>query len=371
MKTALIIVDIEGDFLPEGALGVKGAHELVPVAQGLAPHYDVKIATLEIHPENHISFAKWGAHCVAGTKGAELHPGIASIPGLVVFTKGEDPEVDSPSGLRDDKGRSTGLHEFLQKEGVTHLDVMGLVTDVCVKATTLDSISMGYQTRLLAFASRAININPGDEDAALKEVQQAGGTIVHTAPEWTDRNPPEMLYSTPYLVLKRKRDWIYVSRTKGNGAVGIIAITEENKVLLVEQLRVPLGRNSIELPAGLVGDRTEGETPLEAAHKELLEETGYTAAVMEPFGAPLCGAAGLSDETIQLFVASGLKKVAAGGGTETENIVVHEIPLKYYMRWLLDQQALGKVTDSKTLALPGILLYKEGSIGQEQDPRTT
>jgi ADP-ribose pyrophosphatase len=149
----------------------------------------------------------------------------------------------------------------------------------------------------------------------------------------------QTLFETPYVALKTRNNWAYASRVKGRGAVGIIALTQENKIILVEQFRIPHNRNVIELPAGLIGDTDEGkeETPLEAAKKELWEETGYIAETLCAFGNPVSSSAGLSDETIQLFVATGL--------TKTDEL----------FPWLLEQQSQGKITDPKTMTIPGIL----------------
>jgi len=165
----------------------------------------------------------------------------------------------------------------------------------------------------------------------------------------------KLIATTPYISLKQRGNWAFASRSKGRGAVGIIAITNDNKVVLVEQYRIPHEKFAVELPAGLLGDEIEGETPLEAAHKELLEETGYKAGTMEPFGNPVCSSAGLSDETLQLFVATNLEKVHNGGGVGSEKIVVHEVPLSNYYEWVFSPQQATKIIDTKVIAIPGIL----------------
>jgi len=175
------------------------------------------------------------------------------------------------------------------------------------------------------------------------------------------RGKTALLFSTPYIQLKQRGKWAYASRTKSTGVVGIIALTDDNKVILVEQLRIPHNKLVIELPAGLVGDEIQGEDELAAARKELLEETGYSAKRITRFGTPTCSSAGLSDETIQLFIATGLTKTGEGGGVGSENITVHKVPLKRYFPWLMKQQALGKITDSKTLAVPAILNFAKKS----------
>ena len=245
--------------------------------------------------------------------------------------------------------------------GITHVDVMGLATDYCVKATAEDAIALGYKTRVLAFASRAVNLRPDDEKKALSSIRAKGCDVVMSLKDWETGMPTktETLFETRYLALKRRGHWVYGTRPNCQGAVGIIAITEDNKVILVEQFRIPMGKPVIELPAGLRGDEIAGETAIDAARKELLEETGYSHGHFEQFGTPVCSSAGFSDETIQLFVATGIKKTADGGGVGSENIVIHEVPLRDYTSWLLEQQAKGKITDSKTFAVPGILLHLE------------
>jgi ADP-ribose pyrophosphatase len=145
--------------------------------------------------------------------------------------------------------------------------------------------------------------------------------------------------------------WEYVERKKISGIVGILAVTPEGKLLLTEQFRRPLGRKVIELPAGLAGDvaGSENEKLAIAARRELLEETGYDASRFELLA---CGSvsAGLSDEIITLYRATGLKKVSDGGGDGDENITVHAVPLKSLRRWLKRKEREGAVVDLKVYA---------------------
>ena len=160
--------------------------------------------------------------------------------------------------------------------------------------------------------------------------------------------PDEVLLDGKFLRYVRRGTWEFVQRKKVSGIVGIVAVTDAKKLLLVEQYRVPLKRNVIEIPAGLAGDVAGHETePLEnAAARELLEETGYEAKTFT-YLTEGAVSAGLTDETVTLFRAEQLKKVNAGGGDGTENITVHEIPLADVRRWLDDRRRGGTMIDLK------------------------
>lgn len=158
----------------------------------------------------------------------------------------------------------------------------------------------------------------------------------------------EVLYAGKHLILHRVGKWEYATRPVKQPAVGIIAITDDEQVVLVEQFRPPVGEHVIELPAGLTGDvaGSEHESLLESAKRELLEETGYQAArwteLTRGYSSP-----GLTDELIVLFLAEGLSKTAQGGGDSNESITVHEIPLDEVLDWLANR---GAKVDLKLLA---------------------
>lgn len=149
-----------------------------------------------------------------------------------------------------------------------------------------------------------------------------------------------------YIRLINKAGWEYVERLGISGIVGIAAVTDEGNILLVEQYRPALAKHVIELPAGLAGDAPEfdGEDLSSAARRELLEETGYSASTMDFIceGPP---SSGMSSEMITLFKASGLKKVTAGGGDETEELMLYEIPVDGIHQWLEHQRSSGKLID--------------------------
>lgn len=144
--------------------------------------------------------------------------------------------------------------------------------------------------------------------------------------------------------------WEYISRVGVTGIVGVVAVTDEGKLLLVEQYRPPVDANVIELPAGLAGDNGAGDEDLaDAARRELEEETGYRASDMTPLaeGAP---SAGITDEIITLYRAAGLTRTGTGGGDEHETITVHEVPIADVPAWLAGRQSDGAVIDLKVWA---------------------
>lgn len=171
----------------------------------------------------------------------------------------------------------------------------------------------------------------------------------------SNKQPPEqVVWAGKYITTKVRGNWEYVSRSRGIRAAVILAIDEADHVILVEQYRVPLGRNCIELPAGLIGDHDElaGEDDLVAAARELEEETGYRAAAMEAIG-EFWSSPGMVSESYSLIRARGLVKVSAGGGTEGENITVHRVPLADLPAFVARRRALGDAIDTKLLVVLG------------------
>lgn len=144
--------------------------------------------------------------------------------------------------------------------------------------------------------------------------------------------------------------WEYVGRARNIGAAVILAIDETDHVLLVEQYRVPLGRACIELPAGLVGDLSEGEDALASAERELEEETGWRAERLEPLG-EFASSPGMVRETFQLFRAHGLTKVGEGGGLDGEDITVHRVAMAELPAFIAEKRAAGLAVDVKVMGL--------------------
>ena len=166
-----------------------------------------------------------------------------------------------------------------------------------------------------------------------------------------DNGVEEIVWQGKFVTAKRKGKWEFVSRSRGIKAAVILAV-EDGHVLLVEQYRVPLGRNCIELPAGLIGDETEGEDPLEAAGRELEEETGYRAAKLESLG-EYYSSPGMVSESFTLVRASGLTRVGDGGGTDGEDITVHRVALSELPRFLESKRVDNIGVDVRLLLLLG------------------
>ena len=192
---ALILVDIQNDFLPGGALAVPHGDEVIAVANRVATTFDLVVATQDWHPRDHGSFAAnhpgktvgdvinlhglpqvlWPVHCVQGTAGAEFASALDVSRVRRVFQKGTDPAIDSYSGFFDNGHRkSTGLADYLKSQRVTDVHVCGLATDYCVKFTALDARQLGFNVYLITDACRGVNLTPGDADAAIEEMRRAG-----------------------------------------------------------------------------------------------------------------------------------------------------------------------------------------------------
>ena len=202
MPRALLLIDLQNDFLPGGALAVRQGDEVIPLANALQPRFDLIVATQDWHPANHGSFAAnhpgkqpgemielaglpqilWPVHCVQGTPGADFAPHLDRSRWAAVFQKGTDPAVDSYSGFFDNGRRhATGLGDFLKARGVTDVYLLGLATDYCVKWTALDAASLGFRTHLVADACRGVNLQPGDVERAVAEMRAAGINVVSSS----------------------------------------------------------------------------------------------------------------------------------------------------------------------------------------------
>lgn len=172
--------------------------------------------------------------------------------------------------------------------------------------------------------------------------------------------PEEIRWAGRYITAKQRGRWEYVSRARGIRAAVILAV-EDGHVLLVEQYRVPLGRNCIELPAGLIGDDDSSATedPLAAAGRELEEETGWRASRLEDCG-EFFSSPGMVSESFTLVRAGGLTKVSAGGGTDGENITPHRVALEDLPGFIAARRAEGAAIDVRLLVLLAGQLLRQG-----------
>jgi len=166
--------------------------------------------------------------------------------------------------------------------------------------------------------------------------------------------PEEIMWEGRFITAKKKGRWEYVGRARGIHAAVILAVDADDHVILVDQYRVPLGQRCIELPAGLVGDHDHnaGEDPALAAARELEEETGYHAGRMEKVG-EFYSSPGMVSESFTLFRAHDLVRVGEGGGVESEDIVVHRVPLSGIVNAIAGYRAEGYAIDVKVLTLLG------------------
>lgn len=178
----------------------------------------------------------------------------------------------------------------------------------------------------------------------------------------TEKSESEVLYEGRFKRFLRLEGWEFVERTHGRGVVAVIAKTSEDKILFVEQFRVPVAKSVIEFPAGITADGASHahETDEEAARRELLEETGYHAEELEFVGKGPSSAASVSD-IILLYRAHGLKKVGPGGGDHTETITVHEVASHQVDAWLQQKEQQGCLVDPKVYAGLYFLLREDRS----------
>jgi nicotinamidase/pyrazinamidase len=196
---ALLLVDLQNDFLPGGALSVKEADKVLPVVNRLLEKsFDLIIATKDWHPQNHGSFAPvhdkttgehiildgieqilWPVHCVQGSRGSEFSKEWHSEKVHKIFYKGTEVNIDSYSTFFDnDHRRSTGLEQFLRSQNITDLYVAGLATDYCVKYSVLDALQLGFKTFVILDACQAVNLHKGDGQRAIEEMQRAGAKLI-------------------------------------------------------------------------------------------------------------------------------------------------------------------------------------------------
>jgi nicotinamidase/pyrazinamidase len=174
---ALIVVDVQNDFCPGGALAVPEGDAVVEPINRLIDRYPVVVATRDWHPPDHHSFREqggpWPPHCVQGTAGAELHPDLNAARIDAVVDAGYEPGLEGYSGFEE-----TDLDDELRQRDVDVVHVAGLALDYCVRATALDARKKGFEVVLHRGATRAINVTPGDDERAVQELREAGVQVV-------------------------------------------------------------------------------------------------------------------------------------------------------------------------------------------------
>ncbi len=178
MKKALFIVDLQRDFCSGGSLGIPTADAIVPTVNALMDRYDLILASKDWHPSGTVHFEKWPVHCVQDTSGADFHPALESYRINHVFLKGTHNKDDGYSAF---EATNDDLKGYLHKHGVEQLDVVGLATDFCVRATVLDALRNDFKVRVLTDAIDAVNLQPGDDQKALDEMKAAGAELVTSA----------------------------------------------------------------------------------------------------------------------------------------------------------------------------------------------
>jgi len=199
MTHALLVIDVQNDFCPGGLLAVADGDQVVPVINKMMGAFDLVVATQDWHPTGHLSFASahpdraafdmvqmpygdqvlWPDHCVQGSDGAQFHPDLNADPAALIIRKGMNPAIDSYSAFfENDRKTATGLHGFLQSQGVDQVTIVGLATDYCVNYSAQDAATLGYRVRVDLSACRAIDLN-GSLQAALDDMTGLGVEVIN------------------------------------------------------------------------------------------------------------------------------------------------------------------------------------------------
>lgn len=198
---ALIIVDMENDFMPGGALGVQGADQLIPIINALILKFPLVISCQDFHPVDHVSFASshpdknvgeiihvknfdqvlWPSHCVRSTFGAEMVSGLKKEKITRFFHKGTDKHIDSYSVFFDNaRLKSTGLADFLKSQNVDEVYLAGVATDYCILYSSLDALDLGLSVFVIIDACRPINLQANDDERAIMTITARGGNIIYS-----------------------------------------------------------------------------------------------------------------------------------------------------------------------------------------------
>lgn len=172
---ALLIVDVQNDFLPKGSLGVKDGDKIIPILNKLIDKFSIRIATKDWHPEKTVHFDIWPIHCVVNTIGSDFPKELKSDKIQEIFYKGTDNKDDGYSAF---DATNKNLSKYLKENNVKEVYVTGIATDYCVKASALDAITEGFKTYIITDAIKAVNQNPGDDLKALEELEEKGAILL-------------------------------------------------------------------------------------------------------------------------------------------------------------------------------------------------
>lgn len=196
---ALIIVDMQNDFMPWGTLPTKDADKIISSINELIPHFSLVIATKDWHPKDDLSFAAnhpgkdpgemikidgidqilWPIHCVQDTKGAEFVQGLEQTDIKKIFYKGIDPRIDSYSTFFDNAHkRDTGLAKYLHQNHIDEITIVGVATDYCILYSVLDALKLGFKVDVIIDACKPINLHPDDEKKSIEMMQKQGARIL-------------------------------------------------------------------------------------------------------------------------------------------------------------------------------------------------
>lgn len=187
--SALLVVDVQVDFCPGGSLGVPGGDTIIPIINRYIIIFGrlgvPVLATRDWHPPVTTHFRQfggiWPPHCVQNSEGSRFHPAL-KLPGdAIIVSKGMDPDKDDYSAFHARDGEGTLLADILERKGIRHLYISGLATDYCVRQTSKDALSMGFEVTVLIDAVRGVDLTPGDSARALEEIVAAGGRLENLA----------------------------------------------------------------------------------------------------------------------------------------------------------------------------------------------
>jgi nicotinamidase/pyrazinamidase len=174
-KKALLIVDVQNDFCPGGALGVSDGDKIIPIINSIMDKFEMILASKDWHPRKTIHFEKWPQHCIQNTYGAEYHPELNSKKIQQVFFKGTYNKDDGYSAF---EASNINLEDFLRKKEITDLYIVGLATDYCVKFSGKDAIKKHFNMYVVTDAIAAVNLNPEDGQNALNELKELGARLI-------------------------------------------------------------------------------------------------------------------------------------------------------------------------------------------------